>query len=87
MTVKRKSVKRNLDRKPKVREAMGWGNSTLYDRIGNGLFVPPVKIGPRASAWPSDEIALLQEAYIAEKSQEEIRALVTQLVAARKEAL
>lgn len=78
---------RNVHRKPVVRTAMGWGNSTLYQKIKDGLFVPPVKMGPRTSAWLDDEMAILQDAYIAGKSKEEIRALVVKLKLARKGAL
>jgi prophage regulatory protein len=78
---------RRLERKPKVREAMGWSNSTLYQKIKDGLFVPPVKLGPRTSTWPSDEVVALQDIYVAEKPQEQIRALVRELKAARKGVL
>jgi prophage regulatory protein len=78
---------RRLERKPKVCEAMGWSNSTLYQKIKDGLFVPPVKLGPRTSTWPSDVVAALQDIYVAEKPQEQIRALVRELKAARKGVL
>ena len=74
---------RKLNRKRVVLEAMGWGNSKFYQNIKDGLFVGPVKIGLRASAWPSDEVSVLQDAYIAGKSAKEIRALVEKLEAAR----
>ena len=32
-----------LLRKPIVLEAMGWGNSKLYENIHNDLFIEPVK--------------------------------------------
>ena len=73
-----------LLRKPIVLEAMGWGNSKLYENIHNDLFIEPVKIGERSSAWPSDEVTALQDAYIAGSSKEEIRSLVVRLIAARK---
>lgn len=76
---------RKLNRKPVVLTAMGWSNSTLYEKIKNQLFVAPVKLGLRSSGWPSDEQDAIQDAYIAGKSQEEIRVLVQKLQAARKE--
>ena len=75
---------RKLHRKRLVREVMGWPDSTLYKNIQDGLFTNPVKIGHRSSAWPSDEVAVLQDAYIAGSSKEEIRALVVKLLAARR---
>lgn len=74
---------RALCRKPAVLIAMGWGHSTLYQRIQEGLFVAPVKSGSRASAWPSDEITAIQDAYIAGLPKAGIRGLVTSLLAAR----
>jgi hypothetical protein len=49
-----------------------------------GLFTHPVQIGLRAVGWPSSEVAALNAARIAGKSDEEIRALVVRLEAARK---
>jgi len=40
---------------------------------------PPVKLGERCAAWPLHEIAAINAARIAGKSDEEIRELVTQL--------
>ena len=81
------AVYRYLSSKQDVLDAMGWGNSTHYEKINNELFVEPVKLGPRTSRYPSDEVTLMQDAYIAGKSKEEIRALVRKLHAARKGAL
>lgn len=75
---------RKLHRNPVVRVVMGWPNSTLHKNIQDGLFIEAVKIGERSSAWPSDEVDALQDAYIAGNSKEEIRALVLKLKAARK---
>lgn len=75
---------RTFHRKPAVRKAMGWGNSTLYQKIKDGLFIPPVKAGPRMSIWPDDEVAIVQDAYIAGQREDDIRALIARLVAARK---
>jgi prophage regulatory protein len=45
-----------------------------------------VKIGARASGWPSSEVAAINAARIAGATNEEIRALVAKLVAARQSA-
>jgi len=59
------------------------GKSQHYDDIQKGLFTPPVKIGSRASAWPEHEIASINAARIAGKSDDQIRQLVIELVADR----
>lgn len=69
---------------PALREKTGRSNSSTYEDIAAGLMTPPVKIGLRASAWPQHEIDAVIAARIAGKSHDEIRALVKQLVAARK---
>jgi len=73
-----------LLRRPKVTDITGDPNSTLYDKIGKGTFVPSVKIGPRSVGWPEDEVYAINDARIAGKTEDEIRALVVKLVAARK---
>jgi prophage regulatory protein len=60
--------------------------STLYQDIRAGLFVAPVKVGQRSSAWPSEEVAAIIAARAAGNTDDEIRALVVRLHAARKEA-
>lgn len=74
---------RTLLRKPSAFGAMGFANSTGYLKIQQGLFLQPVRCGS-SSVWPSDEIAKIQAAYVAGKSEAEIRALVSDLHAARK---
>ena len=59
-------------------------NSSHYVDIKNRTWTVPVKIGPRASGWPEHEVIQLNQARIAGMSEEEIRKLVLQLEAARK---
>ena len=70
-------------RLPATRTATGRGRTSTYEDIKNGLFVPPVRIGARAVAWPENEVAAINAARIAGKSPDDIRALVAKLVAAR----
>ena len=67
----------------RVSEETGTAKSTVYLRIAQGLHTPPIKIGPRAVGWPSSEIAALNAARIAGKSDADIRSLVAKLVEAR----
>ena len=72
-----------LLRRPRVEQASGLCRSTLYARIATGLYTTPVRLGPRAVAWPSSEVQAINAARIAGRSDADIRALVTQLEAAR----
>ena len=70
-------------RRPRVEEAIGLSRSTIYLRVSQGLFTQPVSLGPRAVGWPASEVAAINAARIAGKSDDEIRALVAQLHSAR----
>lgn len=70
-----------------VRAETGHSSRTgVYNAIQAGLFTKPVKIGRRCSAWPDYEIAAINAARIAGKSDDEIRALVSNLHAKRASA-
>jgi len=44
---------RRLIRGPEVRSQVGLSNSTIYNKIKEGTFPKPIKIGERAKAWDS----------------------------------
>ena len=71
---------------PAVKSESGLSRSTIYLRIVEGLCTKPVRLGARAVGWPSDEVAAINAARIAGKTDEEVRVLVAQLEAARKGA-
>jgi len=60
-------------RMPSVNAAAGYAPSTLYLRISEGLWTPPVSLGARAVGWPESEVAALNAARIAGKSDDETR--------------
>jgi prophage regulatory protein len=66
-------------RRKQVETETGYSRSTIYLRISQGLWPKPVSLGPRAVGWPAIEVASLNAARIAGKSDDEIRALVTRL--------
>ena len=70
-------------RRPRVLRANGQSRSTHYVRIAEGLWTKPIKIGPRAVGWPASEVAAINAARIAGRSDDEIRALVIRLEKAR----
>lgn len=73
-------------RLPAVKSESGLSRSTIYLRIAQGLWPKPVNLGVRAVGWPSSEIAAINAARIAGKTDDEIRELVVKLEAARKAA-
>ena len=73
-------------RLPAVKSESGYSRSTIYLRISQGLWTKQVRLGPGCVGWPAHEVAALNAARIAGKSDDEIRALVFKLEAARKAA-
>ena len=73
-------------RLPTVKSESGYSRSTIYLRIAQGLWPKPVSLGARSVGWPSSEVASINAARIAGKSDDEIRTLVVKLEAARKAA-
>jgi prophage regulatory protein len=74
-------------RLPAVKSAFGYSSDgAVYVNIDAGLLPRPVKIGLRASAWPAVEIEQILIARVGGASDDEIRALVNKLHAARKAA-
>jgi len=71
-------------RLPAVKAETGASRSTIYLRIQQGLWPKPVRLGPRSVGWPASEIAAINSARIAARSDEEIRGLVAKLEAARR---
>lgn len=71
-------------RLPAVKRESGDSRSTTYLRISQGLWTKQVRLGPRSVGWPAHEVAALNAARIAGKTEDEIRELVKKLEAARK---
>ncbi len=80
------NMPKTIYRLPAVKAESGLSRSTLYLRISQGLWTKPVSLGGRTVGWPSCEVAALNAARIAGKSDEEIRALVRKLEADRMAA-
>jgi prophage regulatory protein len=70
---------------PATCDVSGFRPTTVYGEVKKGTFPPPIKLTSRSSAWVEYEVAEVNRARIAGKSAEEIRALVSRLVAARKQ--
>lgn len=74
-------------RLPTLLDCSGDSRSGLYQRISQGLWTKPIKLGPRAAGWPECEVQALISARIAGASEEVLRELVNQLHQARTEQL
>ena len=74
-------------RLPAVKAETGYSRSTIYLRISQGLWPRPVSLGPRSVGWPASEVAAINAARIAGKTDKEIGDLVARLEAARKNCL
>lgn len=71
-------------RRPECCKTLGKGRTAFYNDINNGLFPPPVYVTSRTVAWPSYELNAVMNARIAGKPEEEIKELVTELIALRR---
>ena len=71
-------------RLPELLEQLAVGKTTLYARIKQGTFPPPVKFGERVSAWPEHEVNTVVNAYMRSATQEDLQKLVAQLMIARR---
>jgi len=75
-----------LIRKPDVLVRTGFSKSTLYNRINDGLFTPPIGLGARAVAFVASEVDAVIHAMIEEQPPAEIKALVLSLIQQRKQS-
>ena len=72
-----------LERPSAVTKRLGQCRSTLHKAVYDGLLPPPIQLGSRWSAWPSDEIDEIVRARIAGWSDDQLRELVKELVRRR----
>ena len=78
------AVPNALLRTPDVCAVTGMARPTLYEAMAKGLFPRPIKLGEKSSAWPASEVNAILAARIRGATEDEIRALVVELTAARK---
>ena len=71
-------------RLPELLEQLAVGKTTLYARIKQGTFPPPVKFGERVFAWPEHEVDTVVNAYMRSATKEDLQKLVAQLMIARR---
>lgn len=71
-------------RKPDVIALTNLSKSTLYNRIKSGLMPTPISLGARSIGFVAYEIEAVINAMIAEKTPEQIKQLVSELIQQRK---
>lgn len=77
--------KPNLIRRTAVLTQTGLSKSTLYNRLKDGLFPPPISLGFRAVAFVQSEVDIVISAMIAEQTNDDIKKLVRSLIQQRKQ--
>jgi prophage regulatory protein len=70
-------------KRPTVEQITADTRSTIYRKIKNGLFVRPVNLGGGRVGWPANEVQAVVNARIAGQGDDQIKALVANLEAAR----
>lgn len=78
------NMQQRILRKKEVLKITGWSNSTLYSRIKSKQFPPPISLGERAVGFILTEVNAMLNAFITEKASDEVTALVSRLILARK---
>ena len=54
-------------RLPEVIRRTGYKRTSIYEKISEGTFPAPIKLGPRAIAWVSEEIEKWMDERVAER--------------------
>ena len=85
MNVNNAPLPTRIIRRPELLEQFGFGNTTLHNRINEGLMPPSIPLGVRSVGWLSHELDRVLAFMAAGKSDDDIRALVAHLVDQRKE--
>ncbi len=73
-----------IERKAEVLDRLGLSRSTLHNKIQNGLWVPPIRLGARAVGFIKHETDQLITAHINGYTPTQMRDLVIRLLEDRK---
>jgi len=73
-----------FERLNEVLNRTGFGKTTLYNRINEGLFPTSIPLNGRIVGWPSNEVDMILSATIAGNSIDEIKLLVKRIIEQRK---
>lgn len=67
-----------------VAARLGMARSTIWECVRNGTLPKPIRRGEKWSRWPSAEIDTVEAAITSGASDDELRSLAAELVAARR---
>lgn len=73
-------MERNTDLQARLRNS----RAKIHQDVRDGVLPPPIRLGSRWSAWPSDEIDQIIRARVAGWSRDRIRELVKELIVRRQ---
>ena len=76
-------IERRMLRMPDMTAKTGLRGVTVYKHVRLGILPKPIKLGERVSAWLESEVEMVLSARIAGKTNDEIKLLVSGLMAAR----
>jgi prophage regulatory protein len=76
----------SMVRNTALQTRLGNSRAKIHRDVQDGLLPPPIRLGSRWSAWPDDEIDAIVRARIAGWTNDQLRGLVKDLVARRKNA-
>ena len=76
-----------INRRPEVLERIGLSKSTLFNRIKLGTFPPPISLGCRAVGWLEHEVDATLSLMSAGYNENQLKALVSELINKRKEGV
>jgi len=82
-----RDIQLRIERKHEVLARLNLSKSSFHNRINQGLWVPPISLGDRAVGFLKHETDQILASYIRGASNDEIKALVITLVAARQNIL
>ena len=72
-------------RGPQVEAETGFSRSTILRRTHAGLFPRPIALGRRSVGWRAEEVASVNAALIRGASEDDIKRLVCELEAQRRD--
>ncbi len=78
------TIGNSFERAKTAIQKLGISHSAWYDWRQRGLLPPGIRLGARTVVYPSSEIAAVVAARSEGQTDDEIKALVIQLVAARQ---
>jgi len=77
------TINLRIERRQDVLNKVRFSRSTLYSRIQQGLFVPPVSLGRRSVGWLEHETDMVLRGLISGRTDIEIKELVKEVIALR----